>query len=176
MSLRLVQLRCEDGSRCVVAGDESGVGRCVQGVDTTYQLAGLAIEVGASLAVVVNARLGSDSIDLAACQAEGRLLAPIDHPDAAHLHLSGTGLTHLGSAEGRDRMHKVAAGGAVTDSMRMFIMGVEGASPQVQRSASSRNGSTRVMVRICLHQIPRFVLLSLPSMEVRSPRSLVFTL
>ncbi|MFX7910651.1 FAH family protein, partial [Acinetobacter baumannii] len=34
------------------------------------------------------------------------VLAPIDHPDTAHLLMTGTGLTHLGSAEGRDKMHR----------------------------------------------------------------------
>src|SRR3546814_16085273 len=38
-------------------------------------------------------------------------------------------LTHLGSAEGRDKMHKAAASGDLTDSMRMFLMGVEGGKP-----------------------------------------------
>ena len=58
------------------------------------------------------------------------LLCPIDHPDPAHLLVSGTGLTHLGSAEGRDKMHKAAAGGEnLTDSMRMFLMGEEGGKP-----------------------------------------------
>jgi hypothetical protein len=57
------------------------------------------------------------------------LLAPIDHPDEVHLCLSGTGLTHLGSAETRDRMHREAAGEEVTDSMRMFRMGLEGGKP-----------------------------------------------
>jgi hypothetical protein len=58
------------------------------------------------------------------------VLAPIDHPDPAHLMLTGTGLTHLGSAEGRDKMHKAAqAGEQLTDSMRMFLMGVEGGKP-----------------------------------------------
>ncbi len=56
-------------------------------------------------------------------------MPPIDHPDSAYVYLTGTGLTHLGSAEGRDRMHKAAAGGAVTDSMRMFTLGVEGGKP-----------------------------------------------
>ncbi|MGH1558644.1 hypothetical protein ACRAWD_15060 [Caulobacter segnis] len=60
-----------------------------------------------------------------------RVLAPIDHPDAAHLQMTGTGLTHLGSAEGRDKMHEGrarperGAGEQLTDSMRMFLMGVE---------------------------------------------------
>ncbi len=42
-----------------------------------------------------------------------------NHPGPARCHLTGTGLTHLGSVEGRDKMHKPAAGGQVTDSMRM---------------------------------------------------------
>ena len=50
--------------------------------------------------------------------------------DSAHLHLTGTGLTHLGSAEGRDKMHRAAAAGSATDSMRMFLMGVEGGKPR----------------------------------------------
>jgi hypothetical protein len=57
-------------------------------------------------------------------------LAPIDHPDPAHLYLTGTGLTHLGSAESRDKMHALAAaGGAQTDSMRMFLDGLKGGKP-----------------------------------------------
>ena len=44
-----------------------------------------------------------DAIDLETAYAEGRFLAPITHPDPAHLHLTGTGLTHLGSAATRDR-------------------------------------------------------------------------
>ena len=43
--------------------------------------------------------------------------------------VSGTGLTHMGSAEGRDKMHKAAAGGHATDSMKMFLMGLEGGRP-----------------------------------------------
>ena len=49
--------------------------------------------------------------------------------DPAHLLVSGTGLTHLGSAEGRDKMHKAAAAGAATDSMRMFLEGEAGGKP-----------------------------------------------
>ncbi|MEO7689393.1 MAG: AraD1 family protein, partial [Sphingomonas sp.] len=58
------------------------------------------------------------------------LLSPIDHEDPAHLLLTGTGLTHLGSAEGRDKMHRSMTEAAQqTDSMRMFLMGVEGGKP-----------------------------------------------
>jgi hypothetical protein len=61
---------------------------------------------------------------------DATLLCPIDHIDPAHLLVSGTGLTHLGSAEGRDKMHRAAAAGeTLTDSMRMFLMGMEGGKP-----------------------------------------------
>ena len=44
--------------------------------------------------------------------------------------VTGTGLTHLGSAEGRDKMHKdLADPSKLTDSMRMFKMGLEGGKP-----------------------------------------------
>jgi hypothetical protein len=129
MPLRLVQLRTSSGARCVAAADDDGSARRIDGVTTTYELAKIAIASGSTLNATVTARLSGTSIDLAKAQAEGRLLAPIEHPDSAHVYLTGTGLTHLGSAEGRDKMHKAAAGGTVTDSMRMFMMGIEGGKP-----------------------------------------------
>lgn len=125
--MRLIQYRGEEGSRHVaLTGDEGAVR--LEGVATVYALAQCVIGEGASLREICQARRGAP-IDLETILAEGRLLAPIDHPDPAHLHLTGTGLTHLGSAEGRDRMHKASAVG-MTDSMRMFTMGVEGGKPE----------------------------------------------
>lgn len=44
--------------------------------------------------------------------------------------ISGTGLTHLGSASARDKMHQQAGDEAtLTDTMRMFKWGVEGGKP-----------------------------------------------
>ncbi|MFR1445991.1 FAH family protein, partial [Acinetobacter baumannii] len=71
-------------------------------------------------------------VDLEALYRKGRLLSPINHPDPAHLHLTGTGLTHLGSAAARDAMHKkLNAEGEeqLTDSMKMFRMGLDGGKP-----------------------------------------------
>ena len=129
MSLRLIQVRAADGQRCVAAIDDSGVARKVKNCASTYQLAQAALSGGTSLEKCVAARLSDERLDLEELQNWNRLLAPIDHPDAAHLYLTGTGLTHLGSAEGRDKMHKAAAGGTLTDSMRMFNMGLEGGKP-----------------------------------------------
>ncbi|NQE61254.1 AraD1 family protein [Caulobacter sp. RHG1] len=131
MAFCFVQLT-EGGSRRLAAVDDQGRARVVQTADTLYALAQAAIADGVTLAQA--ATLG-DEIDIAAALADGRVLAPIDHPDPAHLQMTGTGLTHLGSAEGRDKMHKAAlaqkdgAGEQLTDSMRMFLMGVEGGKP-----------------------------------------------
>ncbi|MBM0107725.1 hypothetical protein JM946_23520 [Steroidobacter sp. S1-65] len=129
MSLRLIQVRAADGQRGVAAIGDDGVARKVKGFASTYELAQAALKNGATLAATVAANLADERLDLAELQASKRLLAPIDHADPAHLYLTGTGLTHLGSAEGRDKMHKAAAGGTLTDSMRMFNMGLEGGKP-----------------------------------------------
>lgn len=100
----------------------------VDGVERSYDLARMVLGEGTPIADAARSRKGA-AVDLARAEAEGRLLTPIDHPDPAHIYLTGTGLTHLGSAEGRDKMHKAAAVGAVTDSMRMFLAGLEGGKP-----------------------------------------------
>ena len=129
MQLRLTQLIGHDGRRSVAATDSDGQARRLNDVATTYSLAMAAIEQGRSLTHEVQTRVGDEIVDLVSAEREGRLLPPIDHEDCAHLYLTGTGLTHLGSAEGRDKMHQAAAGGAVTDSMRMFQLGLEGGKP-----------------------------------------------
>ena len=102
----------------------------IEGVGSTYDLAQAAIATGRSLADEIAARGLGAEVDLAAALDEGRVLAPLTHPDPAHLHLTGTGLTHLGSAATRDAMHTAAAEAArLTDSMKMFRMGIEGGKP-----------------------------------------------
>ncbi len=135
MVFRFVQLKTPNGERQLAAVDDAGRARRVAVADTLYDLAHTALSVDATLAEAAQARDLGEDIDILAALAEGRVLAPIDHPDPAHLLLTGTGLTHLGSAEGRDKMHKAAlaqkegAGETLTDSMRMFLMGVEGGKP-----------------------------------------------
>jgi hypothetical protein len=60
---------------------------------------------------------------------QGWLLPPLDHPDPGHCYIGGTGLTHLGSTQARDQMHK-SADLPQTDSERMFQMGVQGGKPE----------------------------------------------
>ena len=115
----------DDGERGVAALGDDGARRIV-GATTTLALALDALAANLSLAELAAAQLG-EPIDLDGVT----LLCPIDHADPAHLLVSGTGLTHLGSAEGRDKMHRAAIENpAPTDSMKMFLMGVEGGKPE----------------------------------------------
>jgi hypothetical protein len=132
MTLRLIQVRSSAGERLVLGSNDVGRARVIVGVSTTYELAGMAVLRDMSIEELVDELGLGEEVDVKLALAEGRVLAPIDHPDAAHLHLTGTGLTHLGSAEGRDKMHskaQLAAGEVVTDSMRMFLMGVQAGKP-----------------------------------------------
>lgn len=127
--LRLLQHRAPDGVRSVILA-EGDAAHVLQGVTTTRELALRAIAEGVTLAEAAKACAAGEAVDIAAEFAAGTLLAPIDHDDSAHLLLTGTGLTHLGSAEGRNKMHAAAASGEhVTDSMRMFLEGLEGGKP-----------------------------------------------
>jgi hypothetical protein len=117
------------GGIAVVArdGTEAAI---VRGATSTYALAAEAIAKGQPLAAVIAAHGLGDAVDLPALLAAGRVALPISHPDPAHMHLTGTGLTHLGSASARDAMHaKLSGAETLTDSMKMFRMGLEGGKP-----------------------------------------------
>ena len=129
--MRLVQFLAQDGRRSVAVVGDDAHGRVIQGALTSYELANRAIAEKLSLKALVD-RLGfGETVDIRAALAEGRVLAPLDHPDdPAHLIVTGTGLTHLGSAEGRDSMHKDLSDSAkLTDSMKMFKLGLEAGKP-----------------------------------------------
>lgn len=127
--LRLLQHQAGNGIRSVIAavGDSANV---VLSVNSVRDLAMRAIADGCDLATAVHTCGAGATVDIAAELAAGRLVSPIDHSDPAHLIMTGTGLTHLGSAEGRDKMHRAAAAAeTLTDSMRMFLDGVAGGKP-----------------------------------------------
>ncbi|WP_230291121.1 AraD1 family protein [Croceicoccus sp. Ery5] len=127
--LRLLQHRAPDGTRSVILAEDDAA-HFLTGVTSVRELAQRAIAAGETLEVAARGCGTGDAVDIAAEFAAGRLLAPIDHEDSAHVLMTGTGLTHLGSAEGRDKMHQAAAAGEkLTDSMRMFMEGLEGGKP-----------------------------------------------
>ncbi|MGP9633015.1 AraD1 family protein [Halomonas sp. AOP43-A1-21] len=97
----------------------------------TYALAKAAIAAGESLEQTIKSRLSDAQVDYQALIDEQRLLPPLTHSDPAHCLVTGTGLTHLGSADTRSAMHAKTqvAEEELTDSMRMFKLGVEGGKP-----------------------------------------------
>ncbi len=124
------QIKTPDGATRVVAREGTEAYE-VRNAASIYELALECARSGETIAARI-ARLGfGDAVDLERAYEDGRLLPPVLHPDAAHLHLTGTGLTHLGSASTRDSMHQnnKADEAAMTDSMRMFRMGLEGGKP-----------------------------------------------
>ena len=127
---RLVQLR-RDNLRSVALVDEPRL-RLLSGGESIYAMAASAIASGVTLAAFVAERVTSDSLEYDAVYAgrsDWRLLVPIDHPvESARCLVSGTGLTHLGSAANRNAMHG-KADAELTDSMRMFRAGLDGGRP-----------------------------------------------
>ncbi len=128
------QIKGADGAITVAVRNEPGeTAKAVKGAASVYALAIEAADGGKSLSEVIAAHGLGETVDLDKAYAEGKFLPPITHPDAAHLHLTGTGLTHLGSAATRDSMHKKTSEEAeetLTDSMKMFRMGLENGKPK----------------------------------------------
>jgi hypothetical protein len=130
--MRLVQFLAEDGSRRVaLVAEDSKTLHVLHNTATVRELALDAHFLQKPLADLVSERLGDGDVPYDRVAEEGRLLLPLDHPDPAHCIISGTGLDHLGSAQARNSMHaKLAAGDAeLTDSMKMFKLGLEGGKP-----------------------------------------------
>ena len=117
-----------DGSLAVVVRDGSEAA-IVRNAVSTYTLAQEAMAKGISLSQVIREHGLGQAVDLAQIAAEGRMTLPLSHPDPAHLHLTGTGLTHLGSAAARDAMHTKLQADTLTDSMKMFQMGLQDGRP-----------------------------------------------
>jgi hypothetical protein len=127
----LIQFQTSEGrTRVGLLDARTGLAHPVAGVDSTRQLAQTAIARRLPLEQLLAGAALDDPLDYAELADNGRLLPPLTHPDDAHSHVTGTGLTHLGSAESRNAMHKkLAEAQTLTDSMKMFQMGLEGGRP-----------------------------------------------
>jgi hypothetical protein len=130
--MRLVQFITPDGERKVGLVRDDGVSlQLLRATAYVYDLAVEAGETGIKLEQIVQACLGNQVVDYDQVIAENRLLPPLDHPDPAHCYVTGTGLNHLGSAQSRNAMHAKTGDvqAPLTDSMKMFQLGVEGGKP-----------------------------------------------
>jgi len=127
---RLIQIK--NGQVRRVALVEEPRVRLLDNCSSIYDLANIAVAAHMKLSEVAQQRARHETLDydpIYAGQSEWHLLPAIDHPDEpSRCLISGTGLTHLGSARGRQSMHATAAKD-LTDSMRMFRWGVEAGRP-----------------------------------------------
>jgi hypothetical protein len=127
---RLVQI--QKGTVRRIALVEEPQLRLLDGCRSVYELARAALADAMMLGDAARQRATTELLDydqVYGAHSEWRLLPPIDHPDdPSRCLISGTGLTHLGSAQGRQSMH-AAATQDLTDSMKMFRWGIEGGRP-----------------------------------------------
>ncbi|ODT81362.1 MAG: FAH family protein [Pelagibacterium sp. SCN 64-44] len=130
--MRLVQFTDVDASRKVamVGGDNIHV-TPLRRFSTSYELAMAAIAQGVDLATFCASQELSEPVSYDEIISSKRLLAPLDHPEPARFWVTGTGLTHVGSADARDKMHVLEHGADtnLSDSMKIFKMGLEGGKP-----------------------------------------------
>jgi hypothetical protein len=127
---RLVQLK-RGNVRRVALVEEPHL-RLLDGCSSIHELANSAISDAVKLSDRARERATGDVLEYDPVyrgQSEWRILPPIDHPEEpARCVISGTGLTHLGSARNRQSMH-ASTEADLTDSMKMFRWGIEGGRP-----------------------------------------------
>jgi hypothetical protein len=128
--MRLIQFETAEGQRQVGVVDGETI-QVVRNIRSTRELALTAIRNGHSLATEVQTQGTEPGPVYDDLLKAGQVLPPLDHEDAAHCLVTGTGLTHLGSASTRDKMHQQnnQDEAKLTDSMRMFNWGLEGGRP-----------------------------------------------
>jgi hypothetical protein len=128
--MRLVQLK-NDMLRRVVLVEEPHL-YFLTGVSSVYELALKAIAKKANLQACIaeirsEERLTYDEVYES--RSPWSLLPAFDHPhESSRCLVSGTGLTHLGSAKDRNAMHNVQPD-QLTDSVRIFQLGIERGKP-----------------------------------------------
>jgi hypothetical protein len=131
--IRLVQIS-NNISRRVALVEEPHL-RCLENIDSAYALAQASLRKEEPLSGYARKLATGIVLDYDAVyegRSEWHLLSPIDIPeDQNRVLVSGTGLTHLGSAKDRQAMHAAAnpQQSEMTDSMRMFQSGLEAGRP-----------------------------------------------
>ena len=132
--MHLVQIQ-NATRRCVAVVREPNL-VLLREVDSTVALAERALSEKRTLSELAAQLMTAETVSYGAIydgKSEWKLLPPIDCAGNPHrVHVSGTGLTHLGSARDRQAMHVAATAkeqAEMTDSMRMFEWGRQQGRP-----------------------------------------------
>ncbi len=135
--MRLVQIR-KGNTRRVGIVEEPKL-RLLGDCESVYALVEEAIAAGATLSALAQRKATREVLDydpIYCGASEWWLLVPMDHPrEPARCLVSGTGLTHLGSARERQAMH--VKNEDLTDSMKMFRWGIEGGRPAAGQTGTA---------------------------------------
>ena len=173
--MHLVQIQNQTERRVAVVREPELV--VLREVDSTLALAERALREGRKLSELAADLATGQSLSYDALyegRSDWKLLSPIDCRENPHrIHVSGTGLTHLGSARDRQAMHVAATAkeqAQMTDSMRMFEWGRQKGRPPEGEIGVARSGSTRAMVRLFSLLSDRFPFPATPKMVERKPR------
>ena len=131
--MHLVQIANHNMRRVAVVREPQLV--LLRDIDSVFTLAKKALTEESTLSDVIEEISSDEVLNYDAVygdQSEWKLLAPIDCPgNPQRVQVSGTGLTHLGSARERQAMHAATAQeeSKMTDSMRMFEWGRQRGRP-----------------------------------------------
>jgi hypothetical protein len=125
--MRIVQFKNKDNSIRVGLVENENL-RLLNEVKSTYALTQKAFQTGKSLKELVEGLAGDATVGYQLLLDNKQVLMPLMHPDPYRCWVTGTGLTHLGSAASRNKMHQKLKNSnldELTDSMKMFQMGME---------------------------------------------------
>jgi len=125
--MRLVQLKHPSGSIKVAVVEDAKL-HLLSNNASLYEIAMRAVK---PLKAAITADLSGEYLDYDPIyngQSDWHLLPPFTHPEPARCLVSGTGLTHKASADNRQAMHHNPA--EMSDSMKMYVAGIEGGRPE----------------------------------------------
>lgn len=128
--MRLVQFEDPTHVRHVAALFDGETRHRVLAAASVRDMALSAHSGGTSLTTFARGIATNETVDIDDLLSAGRVLVPLDHPEPSRMIVAITGLTHLGSAQSRDAMHARLASEDLSDSMRMFKLGLEGGKPK----------------------------------------------
>ncbi|HKW19688.1 MAG TPA: AraD1 family protein [Terriglobales bacterium] len=136
MSARLIQLKRE-AVRRVALVEEPKLRLLDPEVSSIYDLVRASIAEKMDLSRSAMKRATKEQLDydpIYLGNSDWKIMPAIDHPEPSRCSVSGTGLTHLGSARDRQAMHATPPAAAeleqLTDSMKMFRSGLAGGRPE----------------------------------------------